>query len=262
MSTNATWSAPTSSGERPARLTSNLEATASSWRTWPNVKDRKNVPNVEGARPAVSTRPIPPWRSRSMASMLSAPATIPATSAPTFTTGFDPPDPGTRTWARARSCNPARSAKAMTGTKPAHDTRFGSSKLAERLWQTRIYRMSSSLVRWNPQQVPSSQVKRTFVRHDPPTPPPSPVDPGSADLAEGERPGIAPDAIARVQSVDRGDVLRPQGHGGAEPGAAGNVAPGSAPPWPWAPGSPVPSTGSDSPSSTLPSCRGSFSGSG
>src|SRR5450756_2330688 len=34
----------------------------------------------------------------------------------------------------------------------------------------------------------------------------------SADLAEGERPGIAPDAIARVQGVDRGDVLRPQGH--------------------------------------------------
>ena len=58
---------------------------------------RKNVPNVEGARPAVNTRSIPPWRSRSMSSMLSAPATIPATSAATFTSGLDPADPGTRT---------------------------------------------------------------------------------------------------------------------------------------------------------------------
>jgi len=80
--------------------------------------------------------------------MLSAPTTIPATSAPTFTTGFDPPEPETRTWAAARSCRPARSANAMTGTRPAHDTRFGSS--AQMLWQTRIYRMSFFSVRWNP----------------------------------------------------------------------------------------------------------------
>ena len=58
---------------------------------------RRHVPNVDGARPAVKTRPIPPWRSRSMASMLSAPATIPATNAATFTSGLDPADPGNRT---------------------------------------------------------------------------------------------------------------------------------------------------------------------
>jgi len=61
------------------------------------VNARKNVPNVDGARPAVSTRPIPPWRSRSIASMVSAPATIPATNAATFTPALDPADPGTRT---------------------------------------------------------------------------------------------------------------------------------------------------------------------
>ena len=113
-----------------------------------------------------------------MASMVSAPATIPATNAATFTSGLDPADPGTRTWAAVRSCNPARSAKAMTGIRPAHDTRFGSSKPAETVWQTRIYRMSLCLVRWNPQEVPSSQVKRTFVRHDPLRRPHPPVDRG------------------------------------------------------------------------------------
>src|SRR5665647_102278 len=114
-----------------------------------------------------------------MASMVSAPATIPATNAATFTSGFDPADPGTRTWARARSCSPARSARVMTGIRPAHDTRFGSSKPAERLWQDRIYRVSFCLVRRSRQETPSSQVKRTFVCHDPLKTPHPPVDRGS-----------------------------------------------------------------------------------
>src|SRR5665648_412917 len=42
MSTNATWSAPASSGARPARFTSTREATASSWRTWPLCRRRHN----------------------------------------------------------------------------------------------------------------------------------------------------------------------------------------------------------------------------
>ena len=106
------------------------------------------------------------------------PATIPATKAATLIAGFDPGEPGTRTWAAARSCRPARSARVMTGMSPAHDTRFGSSKAAETLWQDRIYRMSFFLVLWNSRQVPSSQVRRTFVRHDPLKTPPSPVDRG------------------------------------------------------------------------------------
>src|SRR5659263_92375 len=40
----------------------------------------------------------------------------------------------------------------MTGINPAHNTRFGSSKPAEMLWQDRIYRMSFCLVRWSPRQ--------------------------------------------------------------------------------------------------------------
>jgi hypothetical protein len=86
--------------------------------------------------------------------MLSAPATIPATSAATLIAGFDPGEPGTRTWLAARSCRPARAAKAMTGISPAHDTRLGSSKTAEMLWQTRIYRMSFFLEGWNSREVP------------------------------------------------------------------------------------------------------------
>jgi hypothetical protein len=38
----------------------NWAATASSWRTWPNVNDRRKVPNVDGARIPVNNRPIPP----------------------------------------------------------------------------------------------------------------------------------------------------------------------------------------------------------
>src|SRR5665648_1040566 len=120
-----------------------------------------------------------------MASMVSAPATIPATNAATFTSALDPAAPGTRTWARARSCSPARSARVMTGINPAHDTRFGSSKPAERLWQDRIYRVSFCLVRRSPQETPSSQVKRTFVCHDPLRTPTSPVDRGSVALPQG-----------------------------------------------------------------------------
>ena len=56
---------------------------------------------------------------------------------------------------------------------------FGSSKPAERLWQDRIYRVSFCLARWSPQETPSSQVKRTFVCHDPLKTSHSPVDRGS-----------------------------------------------------------------------------------
>ena len=37
------------SGARVASPVRNREATASSWRTWPEVNERKNDPSVEGA---------------------------------------------------------------------------------------------------------------------------------------------------------------------------------------------------------------------
>jgi hypothetical protein len=66
-----------------------------------------------------------------MSSMLSAPATIPATREVTFSPAFAPLSVGTdsRSWVSAAS--PADSASATTGTSPADDTRFGSSNTAD-----------------------------------------------------------------------------------------------------------------------------------
>ena len=67
-------------GTTSANPISAREATASSWRTCPKVNPRRNVPRVEGARTSAKTLSMPPWRSRSRSSMLSAPASIPATN--------------------------------------------------------------------------------------------------------------------------------------------------------------------------------------
>ena len=61
---------------------------------------------VEGARTSSTSRPIPPARSTSRSSMLSAPATIPATSAGTFRSALAPGDPGTLRCAPANSARP------------------------------------------------------------------------------------------------------------------------------------------------------------
>jgi hypothetical protein len=66
-----------------------------------------------------------------MSSMLSAPATIPATSEDTFNPAFAPLSVGTLRCSSANRCSPADRANATIGTNPAHDTRFGSSNTAE-----------------------------------------------------------------------------------------------------------------------------------
>lgn len=78
---NANPSVPVSSrGTAEDSPASTREDTASIWRTCPNVKPRRNVPNADGARTPVKTRFIPPWRNTARSSMLSAPASIPATT--------------------------------------------------------------------------------------------------------------------------------------------------------------------------------------
>ena len=84
-----------------------------------------------GARIPVNNRPIPPWRSSAMSSMLSAPATIPITSEATFSPALAPLSVGKLRCSSASVCRPAERASANTGTNPAHDTRFGSSNTAE-----------------------------------------------------------------------------------------------------------------------------------
>ncbi len=80
---------------------------------------------------------MPPWRSTSMFAIDSAPATMPAASVVTFARASQPAPPGTVNPARASSVSPARCASATAGTRPAADTRLGSSKRANRTGSTR-----------------------------------------------------------------------------------------------------------------------------
>ena len=66
-----------------------------------------------------------------MSSMLSAPATMPATREESFNPGLAPLSVGTLNRSSASSRNPAVRARAITGTRPADDTRLGSSNTAE-----------------------------------------------------------------------------------------------------------------------------------
>ena len=98
------------------------------------MNPRRNVPNVDGARIPPNNRGNAPCRITARSSIESVPATIPATIDVIFTPGFAPPLPteaGSRTRRSAAPCNPARSANRNTGTRPAHDTRFGSSNIAD-----------------------------------------------------------------------------------------------------------------------------------
>ena len=85
--------------------------------------------------------------------MLSAPATIPATSEVTFNPAFAPLSVGTLRCCSASSWSPADRASARTGTSPADDTRFGSSNTAEvarDVWQSCIYEMPFVVVEIGP----------------------------------------------------------------------------------------------------------------
>jgi len=109
----------------------------------------QHVPKSKGAQERSAgrggSRPTedavhPPVRSKSMSSMLSAPATIPATSALTLTGALHPPGLVKHTCSPTRSNNPARSANAITGTNTTADTKLSSSKLLKIVcgaWESR-----------------------------------------------------------------------------------------------------------------------------
>ena len=65
-----------------------------------------------------------------MSSIESAPATIPATSAVTFPPAFAPLSDGTVNHSSTNPASPTPCASRTIGTRPAADTRFGSSNLA------------------------------------------------------------------------------------------------------------------------------------
>jgi hypothetical protein len=95
------------------------------------VNERKNDPSVDGARTPPNRSVIAPCRSKSMSSIESAPAAIPATRQLIFKSAFTPHRLAIVTRLRATAASPARSASDITGTSPARDTRFESSKHAE-----------------------------------------------------------------------------------------------------------------------------------
>jgi hypothetical protein len=78
---------------------------------------------------------IPPLRSTSTSSMLSAPAHIPAINVASFGAGFADPDlirgAAIDTFSANTSTSPVCSANLITGTNPASDTRFSSSNIAD-----------------------------------------------------------------------------------------------------------------------------------
>src|SRR5690625_4146992 len=90
-----------------------------------------------------------------MSLMLSAPATIPATSAPTFTSAFAPALPATVTYSSTKPESPADSASSITGTSPAPAIRLSSSNSAEKLWETRTTGAPVAQRVWDSRQVHS-----------------------------------------------------------------------------------------------------------
>jgi len=95
------------------------------------VNARRNEPNVDGAYPRANTRRMPPCRSSAKSSIESAPATMPATSEATFNPAFAPLSVPTVRCRSASVRSPADSASATIGTRPADDTKFGSSNTAD-----------------------------------------------------------------------------------------------------------------------------------
>jgi hypothetical protein len=128
---NACWSIPGSRSVRPARFTRCARAADASCRVWPWVNSRRNWPGVAGAYTPANSRFMPPERIICRSSMLSAPAAIPAMIEATLPAGFTPAEATrvrpSRTRPSTSSESPAWSASAITGTRPADDTRCSSS---------------------------------------------------------------------------------------------------------------------------------------
>ena len=127
-------------------------STDSSWRACPKLNSRNRVPRVEGAYTPSNRIGIPPARSMSRSSMLSAPAHIPAITVSSLGAGFAAPDlirgVVIDTFLAMISARPVCSASPSSGTSPASDTRLSSSNRAEpavNLWETRTESASLEL---------------------------------------------------------------------------------------------------------------------
>jgi len=131
MSMNALVPMPGSSRLCAIRATRCARAAEANCNVWPWVNSRSICPSVAGAYTPPKTCFIPPERITSSSSMQSAPAAIPAMTEVSLPAGFTPADLTfvvlNVTRSPISSDRPARSASAITGTSPAHDTRCSSS---------------------------------------------------------------------------------------------------------------------------------------
>jgi len=108
---------------RPARWIASSR-TRSSWRTWPNVNARKNVPKVEGAiTRCPSTLAVRPARNTSQSSMQSAPSAIADTNVITSAPPLPAPSRSPRSTRSSTSASiPSRPASVAVNTIPASAT--------------------------------------------------------------------------------------------------------------------------------------------
>src|SRR4051794_5416926 len=137
--------------------------------------------------------------------MLSAPAAIPATIAAALPPGLAPVDRSGRTRRPTRPARSTVSASRMTGTSPAHDTRFESSNTASTArpaCNNRIYEMPSRPGFMELRQLPFFRVRghlhvrRTGIPQGPS------VDPGLVSAALGVAAAAVVAAAPGVWSVD------------------------------------------------------------
>src|SRR4051794_28461882 len=113
---------------------------------------------------------MPPCRSRSMSSIESAPATIPATSTGTLSCALTPPLAGSVSFSPTRSPSRQSCASATTGGSPPTHTRVGSSNVADNADEPcdgRIQRKPFCGDGNGPRQAASSLLKGAFVCYDP-----------------------------------------------------------------------------------------------
>jgi hypothetical protein len=128
---------------RPAGF---LACYGSSFLTDPGKPSGPRTPPPVRARYTGDTSSAP--RGAPMSSMLSAPAAIPATRHGTFRCALTPHSPPGQTCSATRPASPARSARAITGTRPGlrHEIRVVERRvrLREAMKQSHLYGSCSS----------------------------------------------------------------------------------------------------------------------
>lgn len=135
MSTKARASLLASRQARSAGCDRWCRSTDSSCMVCPKVNSRSWVPIVDGAYTPPNRVFMPPLRTMSTSSTLSAPAHIAAIKVANFGAGLAEPDlifgALMQTLSASSSPRPVWAASVITGTRPVHDTRCSSSNTAE-----------------------------------------------------------------------------------------------------------------------------------